>query len=419
VSLLAALTYLYLPLRVWMGATWVFGSPGTWEGFWILFFDNRAGRVVRQPGDWEAWLARIDIVGQLLRADMLWPLLVIGLGGLLLLASRKKIREGVGMTLAWVPYVVLTVIIWEGGISDAELAAKTPALALAGIGLALVLRWLEQRSRRLGTAAAVVLALTLVAWGWHTRPFVLSITHDDSTEAVIALAEQVAPPPDDRPTVLALPWGNDYWALTYAQAYRGQLPGLSLVDHNADFREVVERGDRLLTPTKTFHVFPLSWWERRLGQLHLASVAPGIVEVSPTPPVNGADVPATVGLDLENGLSIRSATLAWRAPDQLLLEIYWEVMQPVAEDYSVAVHIVAHDPPRGGADVLAQADSVHPLQGWYPTSRWRQGEIVRDHYLLQLPAGSAPVAVRVALYRADPEGGFINSPWLSQPLPDS
>ena len=34
IALLAPLTYLYLPLRVWMGADWVFGSPGTWEGFW-------------------------------------------------------------------------------------------------------------------------------------------------------------------------------------------------------------------------------------------------------------------------------------------------------------------------------------------------------------------------------------------------
>jgi hypothetical protein len=94
-------------------------------------------------------------------------------------------------------------------------------------------------------------------------------------------------------------------------------------------------------------------------------------------------------------------------------------MRPVAEDYSVAVHLVAHDPPRGGEDVLTQADSAHPLQGWYPTSRWGQGEIVRDHYLIQLPEGSTPVAVRIALYRVTPEGEFVNSPWLSQPLPDS
>ena len=417
VSLLGPLTYLYLPLRVWMGAMWVFGSPGTWDGFWEMVFDNRSDRVFTWPTSLDEWMARAEATVRILADDMLWPLLLLGLVGLVTLAFRGRRRESVGVTLAWVPNVLLTVIIWKGWIGDAQLAAKLPVLALAGVGLALILEWLRQRSRPLGAAAAVALALTLGVWGWHVRPFVLSVTHDYSTDAVIALAEQVAPLPDDRPTVLTLPWGHDYWALTYAQAYRGQLPGLILVDHTADFSEITERGDRLLTPSKTFHVFPVSWWERRLGRLYLTSVAPGIVELSPMLPVTAGDVPATLGFDLGNGLRIRSATLAWNAPDQLLLEIYWEVAQPVAEDYSVAVHLVARDPPQGGEDVLAQADALHPLQGWYPIARWSPGEIVCDHYLIQVPEGCAPVAVRVALYRAASEGGFVNSPWLSLPLP--
>ena len=194
VSLLAPLTYLYLPLRVWMGATWVFGSPGTWEGFWILFFDNRAGRVFDQPGGVEAWLERIDVTRQIICDDTLWPMLLLGLVGLLLLALKGARRESVGVTLAWLPYLLLTLIIWEGRISDALLAAKLPILLLAGVGLALVLQWLARRSRLLGSIAAAALGLTLAVWGWGKRPFVLSVTHDYSTEAVIALAEQVAPP---------------------------------------------------------------------------------------------------------------------------------------------------------------------------------------------------------------------------------
>jgi len=56
IALLAPLTYLYLPLRVWMGADWVFGAPGTWDGFWTLFFDNRADRVFDLSTDWAARL---------------------------------------------------------------------------------------------------------------------------------------------------------------------------------------------------------------------------------------------------------------------------------------------------------------------------------------------------------------------------
>ena len=45
-SLLAPLTYLYLPWRVSQGATWVFGTPGTWQRVMTMLLDNRAERVV-------------------------------------------------------------------------------------------------------------------------------------------------------------------------------------------------------------------------------------------------------------------------------------------------------------------------------------------------------------------------------------
>jgi hypothetical protein len=104
--------------------------------------------------------------------------------------------------------------------------------------------------------------------------------------------------------------------------------------------------------------------------------------------------------------------------DCLLLTVYWEVVEPVSNDYSVAVHLVAQDPPQSESDILAQADKAHPVEGWYPTSRWRPFEIVRDHYLLQVPPDSRPVAVRIGLYRSDPQAGFVNTPWLSLPLPN-
>ena len=37
---LAPLTYLYLPIRAWMGADWTFGQPGTWHGFWAMILDT-------------------------------------------------------------------------------------------------------------------------------------------------------------------------------------------------------------------------------------------------------------------------------------------------------------------------------------------------------------------------------------------
>ncbi|MBN1814774.1 MAG: DUF2723 domain-containing protein, partial [Anaerolineae bacterium] len=89
ISSLALLVYLYMPFRVWTGATWVFGSPGTWEGFWEMVFDNRGGRVFALSTGLGEWLMRLGVTWEILSEDMFWPLLVLGLLGVL-----APIRKG-------------------------------------------------------------------------------------------------------------------------------------------------------------------------------------------------------------------------------------------------------------------------------------------------------------------------------------
>jgi hypothetical protein len=269
----------------------------------------------------------------------------------------------------------------------------------------------------LGLAATAVLVISLAWWGFRVRPFVLSLTRDTSAETVIATAAQVAPPSDGSPTTLAVPWGHDYWAVAYAQAYRDELPGLDLVDHNADMKAIIARGDRLLTTADAFYTLPVSWWERHLGRVHLSAAAPGIVEIRLSPVVS-EDAPPPGGLDLLNGIRIRSASLnVEEGGHRLQVTILWEALQLIEEDFSVAVHLVAHTPPRDGTDILSQADSRHPVAGWYPTSQWQAGEIVRDSYVIDVPEGSTPAAVLVGLYRVEDLGDAVNSPWLSLPVP--
>jgi hypothetical protein len=422
VSLCALLTYLYLPLRVWTGADWVYGSPGTWRGFWGTVLFDLPGQTVSMSTSSQAWWKRVQVLVEILSDDMLWPLFLFGLFGLAVWApvggtKRDAWREKLGLTLVWLPSLVLTLMIWRGRVIDAQLAAKLPIMVMAGLGLALLLTQIWRRWSVAGAAATLLLALVVATRAWKVRTFVLSITRDPSAEAVIATAAQVTPPPSGRTTTLVSTWGLDHWALVYAQGIRKELPGLNLVDHNADLRAIVERGDRLLILDKILHVFPVARWEERLGRLYLSSAAPGVVEINPRPPIAVDDVPLGATLDLENGLIIRSASLEWVGNHQLQVTVYWESVRPVSEDYSVAVHLLARDPPASPADVLAQADSAHPVDGWYPTSRWSSREIVRDTYAISVPTESAPVSVRIALYRTDPQAGFVNSPWLCLPVP--
>ncbi len=420
ITLLAPLSYLYLPLRVWMGADWVFGAPGTWEGFWVLFFDNRAGRVFEVENSLAIWRQRTTTTLNILADDLFWPLLVIGILALLLMLfdrNKTKRRAAVAYNFVWALNFVLTVLIWRNRVVDAQLAAKLPVLLMAGIGLAYLIDWIKKRSFRLGTAVAVALAVLLAFWAWQTRNFTLAITRDRTVEPIIETVDRIRPFTDGRITTVTMPWGRDYWGLTYAQTYRNQLQGLNLVDHNANPREILARGDHLLAPLPTFVVFPVAWYEDFLGSaLYLATAAPNVVEINPDPIVTAAEIAPDVNLDLENGIQIRQIETERLNDSQILLTIYWEAEEPVDIDYSVAVHLVAQDPPQSEADLLDQADNNHPVEGQYPTTRWRAGEIVRDHYLLTIPEDGAPTAIRVGMYYQDPQNGFVNTPWYSLPL---
>jgi hypothetical protein len=83
----------------------------------------------------------------------------------------------------------------------------------------------------------------------------------------------------------------------------------------------------------------------------------------------------------------------------------------------VAVHLVAAVPPQGPQDILAQADATHPVGGYAPTTTWQPGELIRDMYLLPIPEGSTPQAIRLTMYFQDENGQFINNNWLTLALP--
>ncbi len=413
VALTGPLTYLYLPFRAWQGAQWTFGQPGTWMGFWRMIADTKASRIIELPQTSMEWVERVQTLAQLLGADLPILLILLGLLGLALLFRRRR-EEGAGLLVVAAAYLFLCLIIWEGEVSDALLAAQLPVVALSVLGLAVLLGEIVARWPRLCWVTLALMVGGCLALFVGHRPKVIAITHDRSVEEVVERVEDIAPSSD--PTTLMALWGHDYWALAYAQTYRGQFPHVNLVDHNADFEAIVKRGNRLLTLEKTFYEKSSDWWEARLGSLALSSAAPGIVEIAPEPPLTMADVPDGPRLDLGNDIEIVSAAV--QVEDrEVHVAIYWRGVEP-ARNYSVAVHLLRREPPRDAGDVVAQADAQHPVGGWYPTSCWRAGEIVRDDYVLSIPEDSEPVGVRVGMYRMDDEGQFLNTEWLFLPLSD-
>lgn len=83
-----------------------------------------------------------------------------------------------------------------------------------------------------------------------------------------------------------------------------------------------------------------------------------------------------------------------KAGDSLLLTLYWQAQREMDEDYIVFIHLVD-----GEGKIWAQEDN-QPEGGFYPTSYWDEGEMVRDEHELLLPADmpEGEYELRVGMY---------------------
>ena len=81
----------------------------------------------------------------------------------------------------------------------------------------------------------------------------------------------------------------------------------------------------------------------------------------------------------------------------LHLTLYWEALLSPDDNYTVFVHVVGED-----GQIWGQRDS-QPVTGFYPTSRWIEGELVRDQYDVPIRKKAPPGVyyLIVGMYQAD------------------
>jgi len=92
---------------------------------------------------------------------------------------------------------------------------------------------------------------------------------------------------------------------------------------------------------------------------------------------------------------------------QFQLSLFWQAKDRMDRDWSVSVRPTqAGEFLPSGTDIV-QMDVTHPILGLYPMSRWTPGEVVRDDYVIALPADQKYDGVKVIVYRPA-EGGFEN-----------
>jgi len=185
----------------------------------------------------------------------------------------------------------------------------------------------------------------------------------------------------------------------FRQYYAGRTVG---VDEPADWyvfgiNNVQEGGDEAENRVVDLYRRRHPWDTVTLGGIPYAWVyraATGVQDAATEPqnPVVYAFEPGVhlVGYDLSP---------APHHPGQTLrLQLYWRTLEPLAEDYTVFVHLLSSE--EGTEQLVAQQDNP-PVRGTQPTSTWEPGEIVVDPYDLEIPGDAPPgeYVLTVGLYR--------------------
>lgn len=404
-GLLAFAFYLYMPLRARMGA-WTYGDPGTWQGFWFLFWAREVPFLLVPPSTAAGLLENARAALATLAAEWTAPgLLAAGVGLIVAAAWRKTRRLGWALVALAAAFIAFVLTFHEAVSSEEVLLWVSMSLALA---LAiLVARVWQARSWAgvVGVAALSVLACASVVTQRHT---VLALSRDTHGREVINLlkAEMPAGRGSTEPTLMVL-WGGDYFAAVYGSRVTGELQGFRVVDHRADFQPIVSSGSRLITLPSTFVELQKSWWRERIGGAYLTSAGLGLVEIGARPPLTLTDVPADTSVALGDGINLLAHKVRPMS-GALRVTLYWQAAQTPAQNYSVFVHLSDKEQIATPGDMIAQADSQNPVYGWYPTTKWGAGEIVREDYRLDVPPGKTPRLLAVGMYTRDAAGAFHN-----------
>ncbi len=121
----------------------------------------------------------------------------------------------------------------------------------------------------------------------------------------------------------------------------------------------------------------------------------------------GHSVPAAQEIEALPGREVRAAfgdTLAlvgyapWGSSftqgNPLMFDLYWQALTFSAEDFDLGIELV-----NGDGTVLVE-QRVQPVANWFPTSRWRAGEVLEGHYILPLPVDAPPgnYQIRLTVY---------------------
>jgi 4-amino-4-deoxy-L-arabinose transferase-like glycosyltransferase len=118
------------------------------------------------------------------------------------------------------------------------------------------------------------------------------------------------------------------------------------------------------------------------------SVLLGPIEVPKREPpfIDDLDIEQSLDMNLGNKVQLLGYNIesGFRPGDNIHLTLFWQCLEEMDQDYTVFIHLVD-----AGDNIVIQKDNP-PVDGFYPTTKWEVGEIVRDQYDLAIPSDVPP-----------------------------
>ncbi len=407
IALLGFAPYLDIPLRAYSGARWIYGDPRTWEGFWFIFSGQEAagfGQLQLFPN---GLLGSLSVAANAALDQLGWPIVIAAIAGLIAgLTGASTLKRDTALVLAFAVVGLVFAAAYVAVLPVPVMVFPTlmAAALLTGVAVFRLKEWTQRITLTQARAITVSLALVWAGSVGLTRaPEVSALATDDSNQRFMRSAETDLAMP--KGAVLMAPFGPRFNALAYAKYVNGALADVQLVDHRSDFGALVGPTGRVYMAAETPFVLGLDWWRERLGpDLSVNSAGAGWISIGPR-----QTAPLTPTVVLGDGIGIHLVS-AERASDGAAwhVAVEWSAVAQPVRDYSTVVfgsdqeilEITAPD------QIVAQSDSGAPVYGWYPTTRWRAGETVREDHVLAWPDDRELRSLIVGMYVQEADGTF-------------
>jgi hypothetical protein len=145
------------------------------------------------------------------------------------------------------------------------------------------------------------------------------------------------------------------------------------------------------TPPGAYHIEVILYDPKSQQALESAEGGPlllGPLEIPRrgSPPTSSLDIEHPVEASLDDKVHLLGYNIesGFRPGDNIHLTLFWQCLEKMQRDYTVFAHLIDE---RG--NIVAQKDN-QPVDGFYPTTKWEPGEVVRDQYDLVISPEAPP-----------------------------